>query len=108
MIPSDFSAMRHCGRLRRAGFGLGRAAQAVNSVVGRSLTCAPALLLLAIQVLAVLSPIPVEAQAELARPASPLAAPELITNLHQLRQLTRDEARQNPPARLQAVVTSFD
>jgi hypothetical protein len=47
-------------------------------------------------------------QAELARPLQPLAAPSLITNLQQLRYLTREQARQNPPVNLRAVVTCFD
>ena len=59
-------------------------------------------------VLAVLSAVNVQAQADLAPPTKPLAAPPLITNLHQLRQLTRGQAHQNPPVDLRAVVTCFD
>ena len=64
--------------------------------------------LLGVGLLIGLSVVSAHAQAELSRPVKPLAAPSLITNLLQLRQLTRDQARQNPPVNLQAIVTSFD
>ena len=80
----------------------------VNSFVGRICKLTAALLTLGWAVLLALSPPPVQAQAELAGQTKPLPAPPLITNLHQLRQLTRDQARQNPPVNLCAVVTSFD
>ena len=65
-------------------------------------------LLIALGLAMSLSTVSTHGQAELAHPVRPLAAPSLITNLHQLRQLTRDQARQNPPVNLRAVVTSFD
>jgi signal transduction histidine kinase len=80
----------------------------VNSFLGRILDPIPALLSLGSAALLALSPEAVQAQAELARRTSPPAVPALITNLHQLGQLTRDQARQSPPVNLRAVVTSFD
>lgn len=70
--------------------------------------CVRTLLVSGLVMLAVGLPTFVHGQAELARPTNSSPPPPLITNLHQLRQLTREQARQSPPVNLCAVVTSFD
>jgi PAS domain S-box-containing protein len=77
-------------------------------VLARAACTAMALALFSLGTFVAMSPVSVQAQAELARPTEPVDAPALITNLHQLRQLTRHQARQKPPVNLRAVVTSFD